>query len=133
VHPGLRAADEKMRAAGVPDEARAAFARLFDRLLQGDTGLLHGDELEAVHDLPAFEELPEVDAPLDRAVVIKLNGGLGTSMGPAPEREGMPPPLVDLDPRYYKLLRDFEARFPSGPPSLLRAERLVVRGDVVFG
>jgi UTP--glucose-1-phosphate uridylyltransferase len=44
----------------------------------------------------------------------------------------MPPPLVDLDPRYFKLLADFEARFPSGPPSLVRAERLVVRGDVVF-
>jgi UTP--glucose-1-phosphate uridylyltransferase len=51
---------------------------------------------------------------------------------PAPEREGMPPPLVDLDPRYFKLLRDFEARFPSGPPSLKRTERLVVRGDAVF-
>ena len=44
----------------------------------------------------------------------------------------MAPPVVDLDPRYYKLLADFEARFPGGPPSLLRAERLVVRGDVVF-
>jgi UTP--glucose-1-phosphate uridylyltransferase len=51
---------------------------------------------------------------------------------PAPEREGMPPPVVELDPRYFKLLADFEARFPSGPPSLVRAERLVVRGDVVF-
>jgi hypothetical protein len=47
------------------------------------------------------------------------------------EREGMEPPLVDLDPRYFKLLTDFEARFPSGPPSLVRSERLVVRGDVV--
>jgi UTP--glucose-1-phosphate uridylyltransferase len=53
-------------------------------------------------------------------------------MLPAPEREGMEPPLVDLDPRYFKLLSDFEARFPSGPPSLVRSERLVVRGDVVF-
>jgi UTP--glucose-1-phosphate uridylyltransferase len=52
---------------------------------------------------------------------------------PAPEREGMPPPVVDLDPRFYRLLRDFEARFPGGPPSLLRAERLRVRGDVTFG
>jgi UTP--glucose-1-phosphate uridylyltransferase len=51
---------------------------------------------------------------------------------PAPERAGMGPPVVDLDPRYFKLLDDFEARFPGGPPSLLRAERLVVRGDVVF-
>jgi UTP--glucose-1-phosphate uridylyltransferase len=51
---------------------------------------------------------------------------------PAPERAGMDPPVVDLDPRFFKLLADFEARFPGGPPSLLRAERLVVRGDVVF-
>ena len=42
-------------------------------------------------------------------------------------------PGVDLDPPYYKLLEDFEARFPEGPPSLLEAERLVVRGDVTFG
>jgi UTP--glucose-1-phosphate uridylyltransferase len=81
VHPGLRAADEKMRAAGVSDGARAAFARRFERLLQGDSGVVHGDELEPVTDLPRLEDLPAADAPLDRAVVIKLNGGLGTSMG----------------------------------------------------
>ncbi|MEA2441924.1 MAG: UTP--glucose-phosphate uridylyltransferase, partial [Thermoleophilaceae bacterium] len=51
---------------------------------------------------------------------------------PAPERKGTAPPLVDLDPRFYRLLSDFEQRFPSGPPSLVHAERLVVRGDVVF-
>jgi UTP--glucose-1-phosphate uridylyltransferase len=54
-------------------------------------------------------------------------------MEPAPERAGAPPPVVDLDPRYYKLLPEFEARFPGGPPSLARAERLTVRGDVTFG
>ncbi|MEA2471538.1 MAG: UTP--glucose-phosphate uridylyltransferase, partial [Thermoleophilaceae bacterium] len=73
-----------MRAAGMPDAARDSFARLFERLLAGDSGAIHGDELEPVHDLPAFEDLPppEPDAgALDRAVVIKLNGGLGTSMG----------------------------------------------------
>jgi UTP--glucose-1-phosphate uridylyltransferase len=42
-------------------------------------------------------------------------------------------PLVDLDSSYYKLLRDFEARFPGGPPSLVACERLEVRGDVSFG
>jgi UTP--glucose-1-phosphate uridylyltransferase len=42
-------------------------------------------------------------------------------------------PYVELDPRYYKLLDEFEARFPSGPPSLREAERLVVHGDVTFG
>ncbi len=42
-------------------------------------------------------------------------------------------PGVDLDTDYYKLLSDFEQRFASGPPSLLRCERLTVRGDVTFG
>jgi UTP--glucose-1-phosphate uridylyltransferase len=42
-------------------------------------------------------------------------------------------PLVELDPRFYKLLDAFEARFPSGPPSLLGADRLAVHGDVTFG
>jgi UTP--glucose-1-phosphate uridylyltransferase len=52
---------------------------------------------------------------------------------PASARAGAPPPVIDLDPRFYKLLEDFEARFPAGPPSLVRAERLLVRGDVTFG
>jgi UTP--glucose-1-phosphate uridylyltransferase len=50
----------------------------------------------------------------------------------APARDGRPP-VVDLDGAYYKLLRDFDARFPAGPPSLLGCERLVVEGDVTFG
>jgi UTP--glucose-1-phosphate uridylyltransferase len=41
--------------------------------------------------------------------------------------------FVDLDPEHYKLLRDFDARFPAGPPSLAKATRFVVRGDVTFG
>jgi UTP--glucose-1-phosphate uridylyltransferase len=52
---------------------------------------------------------------------------------PAPQRGDAPPPVVDLDSRYYKNLSDFEARFPDGPPSLVAAERLVVKGDVTFG
>ena len=51
---------------------------------------------------------------------------------PAPERADGPP-FVDLDPEHFKLLRDFDARVPAGPPSLVRCERLVVRGDVRFG
>ncbi|MDJ0868333.1 MAG: UTP--glucose-1-phosphate uridylyltransferase [Myxococcota bacterium] len=42
-------------------------------------------------------------------------------------------PLVDLDPRHFKRIDDFEARFPGGAPSLARCRRLTVRGDVVFG
>ena len=50
----------------------------------------------------------------------------------APEREDGAP-FVELDPKHYKRLRDFDARFPDGPPSLVGAERFVVEGDVRFG
>jgi UTP--glucose-1-phosphate uridylyltransferase len=42
-------------------------------------------------------------------------------------------PMVDLDSAHYKLLRDFDAHFPAGPPSLAGCDRLIVDGDVVFG
>ena len=42
-------------------------------------------------------------------------------------------PFVDLDPRFYKLVREFDARFAEGVPSLRQAEQLVVNGDWYFG
>jgi UTP--glucose-1-phosphate uridylyltransferase len=44
-----------------------------------------------------------------------------------------PGPIVTLDKNYYKLLPDFEQRFPAGPPSLSRCRRFDVEGDVTFG
>ena len=41
-------------------------------------------------------------------------------------------PLVDLD-KPYKLVHDFDARFPFGPPSLARSDSLTVHGDWTFG
>ena len=48
----------------------------------------------------------------------------------AAEREAAP--LVELSDE-FKLMHDFEERFPAGPPSLVEAERLEVEGDVRFG
>ncbi|HEX6519118.1 MAG TPA: UTP--glucose-1-phosphate uridylyltransferase [Streptosporangiaceae bacterium] len=42
-------------------------------------------------------------------------------------------PLVTLDDDYYRMLPDFEQRFPAGPPSLRRCRRFQVEGDVTFG
>lgn len=42
-------------------------------------------------------------------------------------------PGIDLDDRYYRVLDDFDARFPHGIPSLASCQRLTVRGDVRFG
>jgi UTP--glucose-1-phosphate uridylyltransferase len=44
-----------------------------------------------------------------------------------------PAPVVSLDDSFYKLLPDFEKRFPAGPPSLRHCRRLEVDGDVTFG
>jgi UTP--glucose-1-phosphate uridylyltransferase len=43
-----------------------------------------------------------------------------------------PDPRVDLDD-HYKLIDDFDARFPAGAPSLRECTSLTVRGDVTFG
>ena len=40
---------------------------------------------------------------------------------------------VDLDPTYYRLIADMEARFPYGTPSLIDCEQLSIKGDVKFG
>lgn len=42
-------------------------------------------------------------------------------------------PLVRLDPAHYRLIADFEARFPAGIPSLREATSLTVTGDWTFG
>jgi UTP--glucose-1-phosphate uridylyltransferase len=82
---GLRACEEKMAAAGVPDVAIATFRHYYRQLESGETGLIPESDIEPVATLPSSEDLPSPgEAPseaLDRTVVIKLNGGLGTSMG----------------------------------------------------
>jgi UTP--glucose-1-phosphate uridylyltransferase len=78
----VSAATDKMRAEGLPEGAVANFAH-YERLLrEGEQGVLPESELEPLSDLPAADDLPAGDgAALDRVVVLKLNGGLGTSMG----------------------------------------------------
>ena len=78
---GLEAAVAKQRRDDVPEAAIATFAHYYRQLEAGESGLIGEDEIDPVRDLQDAEALPEGDAPLDAAVIIKLNGGLGTSMG----------------------------------------------------
>jgi UTP--glucose-1-phosphate uridylyltransferase len=72
----------RMRGDGASEAAIAAFRRRFEQLVSGDEAFLPGDELEPVADPPRLEDLPEPDPEvLERVAVVKLNGGLGTSMG----------------------------------------------------
>ena len=42
-------------------------------------------------------------------------------------------PFVELDGDFYKLVGDFDKRFPEGAPSLREARSFRVDGDVTFG
>jgi len=43
------------------------------------------------------------------------------------------PPVIRLDPAFFRNLDDFDRRFPFGPPSLVGCTSLTVQGDVSFG
>lgn len=45
----------------------------------------------------------------------------------------LPPPVIFLNPKYYKMYYDLDARFPAGTPSLIDCQKLEVEGDVLFG
>jgi UTP--glucose-1-phosphate uridylyltransferase len=78
----VSAATEKMRAEGLPEIAIDTFAHYEQRLREGEQGMLPEAELEPLSDLPSSADLPDADgSALGQVVVLKLNGGLGTSMG----------------------------------------------------
>ena len=74
---GLQASVEKMRRDDVPDPAIATFAHYYEQLEAGESGMVPEDSIEPVRELPDAASCPTGDPPLDQAVVIKLNGGLG--------------------------------------------------------
>jgi UTP--glucose-1-phosphate uridylyltransferase len=80
---GLRAAVAKMRADGQSADAIRTFERAYRALEAGASGTLPDAELDPVRDVPAAADLGGDDPgdALDRVAVVKLNGGLGTSMG----------------------------------------------------
>jgi len=84
---GRQAAIDRMREAGVAERAVTVFAHYYDELEHGATGTIAEDDIEP---LTGPERLADVDVDVDadegrqalsRTAIIKLNGGLGTSMG----------------------------------------------------
>src|SRR5687768_14901966 len=81
---GLQQAREKMTAEGVDPVAIEVFAHYYRLVESGETGMVPEDTIDPLD----MEALADVDVPDDvaadaigRTVVIKLHGGLGTSMG----------------------------------------------------
>lgn len=75
----------KMAAEGLPENLIQSFHAYYSQLRQGATGYIGRDQALPVGQLPHTADLDSYatqgEATLDRLVVIKLNGGLGTSMG----------------------------------------------------
>ena len=81
---GLALAREKMRQAGVDDVAIDTFAHYYRLLEHGETGMIAEGSIEPLDmESLADVEVAEGDAAeaIRKTAVIKLNGGLGTSMG----------------------------------------------------
>src|SRR3954451_7902624 len=81
---GVEQARTKMADAGVGETASEVFSHYYRLLESGETGMIPEDTIEPLD----MESLAEVDVSDDVAaealagtVVVKLNGGLGTSMG----------------------------------------------------
>lgn len=81
---GLDLARAKMRDAGVDEVAVDTFAHYYRLLEHGETGMIPEASIEPLE----MESLADVEVPdevaaeaIRRTAVIKLNGGLGTSMG----------------------------------------------------
>src|SRR6185437_5682557 len=76
----------KAEAGGIHGAELAALRRRLRQLEEQDAGLLPSEVLQPLADLPRLDELSEPPPAqarevLDRLVIVKLNGGLGTSMG----------------------------------------------------
>ncbi|KGN36510.1 UTP--glucose-1-phosphate uridylyltransferase [Knoellia subterranea] len=90
----LRQSTDLMRARGVDERAIAAFTRFYVMLEEGATGYIEEDTIEPLGAVQALADLEvsddEVSEGLARSVVLKLNGGLGTSMGVSGPKSALP-------------------------------------------
>jgi UDP-N-acetylglucosamine pyrophosphorylase len=74
----------KMEKAGLPGPAIAAFLFQYKKLALNDEGLIPESSIEPCEELPSIDDQPKPSGTAllaQQTVVLKLNGGLGTSMG----------------------------------------------------
>jgi UTP--glucose-1-phosphate uridylyltransferase len=113
VAQSFQAFEEKLRADGAPQILIRNFSRQIRRLKQGQTGRIPLATIDPVQELPSIESLERHRASglkhLARAVLVKLNGGLGTGMGLEkaksliPVKDGLT--FLDIIARQVLLLR----------------------------
>ena len=122
----------KMEAGGVSEPAIRAFERNYAQLAQHDSGLIPESSIQPVESLPTLAEIAAQVSPdpalLGQTAVLKLNGGLGTSMGLEraksllPVRDGLT--FLDLIARQI-----LHFRKTSGPMRLLTMNSFSTSAD----
>ena len=82
---GLEAARRKMTEARVVPSAIEVFSHYYQLLESGETGLIREESIDPLLDPPMLDDVEvsdnEAREAIGATVMIKLNGGLGTSMG----------------------------------------------------
>lgn len=105
---------DKMHAAGMPEIAIRSFLRMLDVVRGGGDTLMPESTLEPAREIPHAEGLADFEPlgreALARTVVVKLNGGLGTSMGLSGPKSLLPVrgalSFLDLTARQVLWLRE---------------------------
>lgn len=90
---GLEESLRKMREAGLSPAACASFERAWRQAVAGEAGLIPEAAIGPAEGIPAMAEVASAAADpslYDKLCVIKLNGGLGTSMGLARAKSLIP-------------------------------------------
>jgi UTP--glucose-1-phosphate uridylyltransferase len=90
--------------------------------------------------IEVFEGATAIGVGRDRFLPVKTSSDLLVLRSDAYEvqadgrltKAADPTPVVDLDNNYYKIISDFDQRFPAGAPSLKEARHLDVNGDWTF-
>lgn len=108
---GLEQACAKMKNQGADDAALNVFRYGYQRLQHGDSGLISEDSISPLQDLPQLDDDGRIDNimmdnhedALHRTVLIKLNGGLGTSMGMEKAKSLLP---VRDNKRFFDIICD---------------------------
>lgn len=81
----LKLAQAKMKKAGVDPVAISVFSKQYQAILTGQKSIMDESDLEPVKDLISLDDIviKDEDAKdaIQKIVIVKLNGGLGTSMG----------------------------------------------------
>ncbi|MEG2810541.1 MAG: UTP--glucose-1-phosphate uridylyltransferase, partial [Akkermansia sp.] len=112
--------EQKMRSVGLGDAAIGAFHRCFDTLVTNQSGMIPESSILPASDVTNWDDIMSGTTPasadiISQSVCIKLNGGLGTSMGLQKAKSLLPVKgdltFLDLIVKQVKHLRDI-----SGTP-----------------